>query len=120
MSELKIACPSCGGHIEFPIDRHGQVINCPHCTLSVPLKIPGTATPKQAVYGKQIKGDNRWLGVVLAIIGLLLIVSCYGVIIGVPLLIWGCILGNSLKCSECGSKVSGSAKFCPACECNFE
>ena len=37
---IKIACPSCDGHIEFPSDMIGQVINCPHCSSSVALRIP--------------------------------------------------------------------------------
>src|SRR5208282_558215 len=39
---IKIACPSCNGHIEFASDMIGQVINCPHCSLSVALRIPGS------------------------------------------------------------------------------
>ena len=43
---LKIACPSCGGHVEFSAELRGQTINCPHCDLSVLLELPGaTAKP---------------------------------------------------------------------------
>jgi sarcosine oxidase delta subunit len=43
---LKIACPSCAGHVEFPAEMRGQIINCPHCDLSVLLELPGaTAKP---------------------------------------------------------------------------
>jgi hypothetical protein len=31
MNELKIACPSCGQHIEFPANGIGQTIPCPTC-----------------------------------------------------------------------------------------
>jgi hypothetical protein len=40
---LKVACPSCSGHIEFPSLMRGQVINCPHCTLSMILELAGAA-----------------------------------------------------------------------------
>jgi DNA-directed RNA polymerase subunit RPC12/RpoP len=39
---LKIACPSCAGHVEFPAEMRGQIIDCPHCGLSVLLELPGT------------------------------------------------------------------------------
>jgi hypothetical protein len=39
---LKIACPSCSGHIEFPQEMRGQIIACPHCTLSIVLELPET------------------------------------------------------------------------------
>jgi len=38
---LKIACPTCTGHIEFPAEMRGQIINCPHCSLSMALVLPG-------------------------------------------------------------------------------
>jgi hypothetical protein len=41
---LKIACPSCAGHVEFPAEMRGQIINCPHCDLSVLLELPGSIT----------------------------------------------------------------------------
>ena len=37
---LKIACQSCSEHIEFPTEMRGQIINCPHCSLSIPLELP--------------------------------------------------------------------------------
>lgn len=44
---LKIACPSCREHVEFPAGMRGQIINCPHCGLSMVLELPG-ATPRPA------------------------------------------------------------------------
>jgi hypothetical protein len=38
---LKIACPNCSGHVEFPAEMQGQIINCPHCSLSMPLELRG-------------------------------------------------------------------------------
>jgi hypothetical protein len=38
---VKIACPSCSEHVEFPMEMRGDVINCPHCTLSMVLELPG-------------------------------------------------------------------------------
>lgn len=54
MNELKIACPSCGGHIEFPVDMHGQVIPCPHCSLSVALQVPVRVADVPAKKSKNI------------------------------------------------------------------
>jgi hypothetical protein len=43
---LKIACPTCAGHVEFAAEMRGQIIDCPHCGLSVVLELPGaTAKP---------------------------------------------------------------------------
>jgi hypothetical protein len=42
IQSLKIACPSCAGHVEFPSEMRGQIINCPHCGLSMALDLPGT------------------------------------------------------------------------------
>ena len=39
---IKIACPSCTDHIEFPMEMRGEIINCPHCSLSLKLELPGT------------------------------------------------------------------------------
>src|SRR6266542_4438809 len=37
MTELKISCPKCGGHISFPPEIAGQEISCPHCQEAVML-----------------------------------------------------------------------------------
>ena len=39
-SYVKIPCPECGGHIEFPASGLGQIILCPHCAVNVPLQKP--------------------------------------------------------------------------------
>jgi hypothetical protein len=39
---VKIGCPSCSEHVEFPLEMRGHIINCPHCTLSMVLEVPGT------------------------------------------------------------------------------
>ncbi len=38
---IKIACPSCTEHVEFPLEMRGEITNCPHCTLSLKLELPG-------------------------------------------------------------------------------
>ena len=38
---VKIACPSCSEHVEFPLEMRGHIVNCPHCTLSLVLELPG-------------------------------------------------------------------------------
>jgi hypothetical protein len=42
---LKIACPSCEGHVEFPQQMRGQVVSCPHCSLGLHLELASTASP---------------------------------------------------------------------------
>ena len=57
---LKVACPSCTGHVEFPSQMRGHVINCPHCTLSMALELPGTPppTPPQANLYQRLRALN--------------------------------------------------------------
>ena len=33
----KIACPQCGGHIEYPVGSAGRQVGCPHCGAAVVL-----------------------------------------------------------------------------------
>ena len=50
---LKIACPTCTGHIEFPAEMRGQIINCPHCSLSMALDLrsgPSETPPPGNLY----------------------------------------------------------------------
>jgi endogenous inhibitor of DNA gyrase (YacG/DUF329 family) len=37
---IKTSCPSCGGHIEFPLHGLGQTMPCPHCAVPVTLQLP--------------------------------------------------------------------------------
>jgi hypothetical protein len=37
---VKMVCPSCGGHIEFPSHALGQKIGCPHCAKTITLLQP--------------------------------------------------------------------------------
>ena len=37
---VKMVCPSCGGHIEFPSHALGQKIDCPHCAKTITLLRP--------------------------------------------------------------------------------
>ena len=38
---LKASCPSCGGHVKFPIQNLGQQISCPHCKAAMVLQSLG-------------------------------------------------------------------------------
>src|ERR1022692_813650 len=46
---LKCSCQKCGGHIEFPSSRSGEVIDCPHCNEKTMLvaDICGSATQSE-------------------------------------------------------------------------
>lgn len=35
---LKMSCPTCGGHIQFAAQNHGQTISCPHCRKETTLR----------------------------------------------------------------------------------
>jgi hypothetical protein len=37
---MKMSCPACGGHIEFPNQGLGQTTSCPHCKMDITLKEP--------------------------------------------------------------------------------
>ena len=126
MDELKIACPSCQGHIAFPVNMHGQVIPCPHCSLSVPLVIPNYVRPPavpRVTKGRKISDGNNGLAVVLAVVGIILMFSavlvCWTIIPAIILMVIGASISGGKKCSECGSKTSSSAKLCPGCKCQF-
>jgi hypothetical protein len=34
----KMSCPSCGGHVKFPVQNIGQQIPCPHCQTAITLR----------------------------------------------------------------------------------
>jgi hypothetical protein len=34
----RMACPVCGGHIEFPAQNAGRPISCPHCQKTITLR----------------------------------------------------------------------------------
>jgi uncharacterized paraquat-inducible protein A len=38
--EVKISCPSCGGHVTFASQNLGQQIPCPHCQAIIALRKP--------------------------------------------------------------------------------
>lgn len=42
---LKIECPHCEGHVEFPAEMRGDVISCPHCESSLTLELPEPVKP---------------------------------------------------------------------------
>lgn len=37
---VKIACPNCGGRIEFPVHAAGAEVPCPHCAKPIQLTLP--------------------------------------------------------------------------------
>jgi len=39
-AQTKIACPHCGGHIQFDASWLGRSISCPHCKMNIVLKDP--------------------------------------------------------------------------------
>jgi hypothetical protein len=68
----------------------------------------------------QTKSESLGTGCLVQLIGLLLCFTCYGAIIGVPLLIWGHFASYYPVCSECGMKLtSRKVKLCPACKAYF-
>jgi len=126
---LKIACPNCSGHVEFPAEMHGQIINCPHCNLSLALNVlgyqpalPPSLPPHEKPRSGYIKtkSETAGTGCLLELVGLVLCFTCYGAIIGVPLMIWGHFASYYPVCSECGIRLTGRrVKICPACKAQF-
>jgi hypothetical protein len=55
---VKIACPSCSEHVEFPLEMRGQRVNCPHCTLSLVLDLPGEPPPPGNLY-QRLRALNK-------------------------------------------------------------
>lgn len=37
---VKCSCKHCGGHIEFESEHAGTWVDCPHCQVQTPLKLP--------------------------------------------------------------------------------
>lgn len=37
---LKISCPACAGHVQFPEEGIGMTIDCPHCAQPLLLEDP--------------------------------------------------------------------------------
>jgi DNA-directed RNA polymerase subunit RPC12/RpoP len=58
---VKIACPSCSEHVEFPLEMRGHIINCPHCSLSMVLELPGgqPQTPPPANLYQRLRALNN-------------------------------------------------------------
>jgi hypothetical protein len=124
VNELKIACPSCGGHIAFPVNMHGQVISCPHCSLSVPLVIAGyvPSTRPEPVRHAQIEKRKRTSagGIIIEIIGLLFCLTIVGAIIGIPLLFVGAGMASKSIYSACGNTLADKhVKMCLSCRVSF-
>lgn len=60
MKYVKIACPSCSEHVEFPLEMRGHIIDCPHCTLSMVLELPGAPqTPPPANLYQRLRALNN-------------------------------------------------------------
>jgi endogenous inhibitor of DNA gyrase (YacG/DUF329 family) len=110
--------------MEFPSEIYGKVIACPHCGLSVALKVAGIEKTIPPAIPKPIKGKKKrvdWFGVgsVLQLLGLACCLTIVGAIVGIPLLVWGGVMVRKMKCSECGGQVDSGIKFCPFCKAQF-
>ena len=124
MSELKIACASCGGHIEFPSGMAGQVIPCPHCTLSVALNIPGQSPhspPIKPTIGRKKDAGFGFLGLIMLLVGIGLLLTLSGLsFLGLLLLFISVPVSGRRYCSECGTTIHYQSKLCPGCQCSFK
>jgi hypothetical protein len=127
---LKIACPNCSGHVEFPAEMHGQIINCPHCDLSLALNVPGyqpALPPTLPPYEKprsgyiKTKGETAGAGCLVELVGLVLLFFFpIGTIIGLAIMVVGHSMSRYPVCSECGIRLTGRrVKICPACKAQF-
>lgn len=112
--DSKCACPACGQIFEFPSGLAGGMTTCTAChqAFLLPEKQHHAAIEKQS--------ENFGVGMVLAIIGGLLCLTCYGAVLGLPLMIWGASKSSWLACSLCGTKLaSRNVSICPGCRATF-
>ena len=66
------------------------------------------------------KGETFGAGGLVSLIGLLLCLTCYGAIVGIPMMIWGHANSYYPMCSNCGTKLASyKVRICPACGTNF-
>ena len=66
----KCSCQYCDGHIAFPSEAAGQMVECPHCHLETRLFIPPTIVPLTPAHlGKT---QNIKLGLVVALVVVLI------------------------------------------------
>ena len=52
MIYLKMSCPGCGGHVQFPEEAIGLTVDCPHCNAPFLLEDP------KSIYGWMQK--QKW------------------------------------------------------------
>jgi|ERR1017187_598120 hypothetical protein len=66
---LKCSCQKCGGHLEFPSSRSGEVIDCPHCNEKTMLvaDISGSATPSEKSPAKLKRRSPIAVGSILVV-----------------------------------------------------
>ncbi len=61
--DLKVSCPACGVHIQFPAKNLGQKIACPHCQAAVTLRKPESLMKMTCVLcGEHIEFPAHALG----------------------------------------------------------
>lgn len=110
MNDLKIACPSCGGHISFPVDMHGQVIPCPHCSLSVPLIIPGyTQQPPPAPFPSAPAKKSKNIGCLATV---LILGAALVLFFVIPALVLSDHDNSPSANDESGQAYYAAVKFC--------
>jgi hypothetical protein len=61
---LKISCPQCDGHLEYPARAGGTVVDCPHC--GSPIQLPLT----NVVAAGKSKSRVGWLAGMILVTGL--------------------------------------------------
>jgi hypothetical protein len=129
----KCQCQWCDGNIEFDAAEFqktgdgasqilGQTVACPHCSKETILYLDKKETPKPGTRYGRIEKKTEFVGPggLVQLIGLLLCLTCYGAIIGIPLIIYGSAMSRQWHCSECGIKLTSSkVKICPGCQCVF-
>jgi Holliday junction DNA helicase RuvB len=99
-------CQHCDGHIEFDASgfREGEnvTVNCPHCQKDTVFIVPpkNLAPVENLPVPPVLRKKSKWksadtYSVPLIVVGIVLIFTCYGAIIGFPILIWGIILNRT-------------------------
>lgn len=113
-------CPNCKAILECNGVAEGELIDCPQCgkPFEVPFLKRTTAHPSRNVSTIKSRSEIAGKGCVVQAIGLL---ACFfafplGLLVGVPLLVWGGAMAKKLVCGSCGNPVdSKTVKLCPVC-----
>ena len=75
---IKAACGGCGGHIAFPAEAAGSVVNCPHCGIKTKLISAAETGPGGHTSRKMVRLAGALGAAAVVILGVVLAVDKVG------------------------------------------